>query len=60
MRRKEPAVRGMIWADVDAKYHTLVPRAQLSDRQVDASLQVIHDFRNVTHVSVLTDLLRVR
>ena len=36
---------------------TLVPRAQLSDRQVESSLQVIHDFRNVTHVSVLTELL---
>jgi hypothetical protein len=32
----------------------------LSDRQVEASLQVIHDFRNVAHVSALTDLLHAR
>ena len=47
---KGAGVRGIDWADVDAKYRTLVPRAQLSDRQVEASLQVIHDFRHVTHV----------
>jgi hypothetical protein len=51
---------GIDWADVDAKYRTLVPQAQLSDQQVEASLQVIHDFRQVTHVSALTDLLHVR
>ena len=50
-------VRGIDWADVDAKYRALVPRATLSDRQVEESLQVIHDFRNVKHVSALTDLL---
>src|SRR5712691_8195922 len=54
---KGAGVRGIDWADVDTKYRTLVPRAQLSDRQVEASLQVIHDFRHVTHVSALTDLL---
>jgi hypothetical protein len=53
-------VRGIDWADVDAKYRTLVPRAQLSERQVEASLQVIHDFRHITHVSALTDLLHTR
>jgi 2-methylcitrate dehydratase PrpD len=52
--------RGIDWADVDAKYRTLVPQAQLSERQVEASLQVIHDFRQVRHVSALTDLLQAR
>jgi hypothetical protein len=37
-----------------------VPNAQLSDRQVEESLHMIHDFRHVTHVSALTDLLQVR
>jgi 2-methylcitrate dehydratase PrpD len=55
---KGSGVNGIGWADVDAKYRTLVPNAQLSDRQIDASLLVIHDFRNVTHVSVLIDLLQ--
>jgi 2-methylcitrate dehydratase PrpD len=51
---------GIDWADVDAKYRTLVPTVQLSDRQVEASLRVIHDFRQVTHVSALTELLQAR
>jgi 2-methylcitrate dehydratase PrpD len=57
---KGAGVPGIDWADVDAKYRTLVPRAKVSDRQVAASLQVIHDFRHVTHVSALLDLLAVR
>jgi len=50
-------VRGIDWADVDAKYRMLVLGAQVSDRQVEESLKVIHDFRHVKHVSALTDLL---
>ena len=48
---------GIDWADIDAKYRTLVPRAQVQDQQVETSLRVIPDFRNVKHVSELTDLL---
>ncbi len=55
---KGAGVHGINWADVDAKYRTLVPRAQVSDRQVEASLQVIHDFHQVRHVTALTDLLQ--
>ena len=54
---KGAGVRGIDWADVDAKYRTLVPQAPVRDRQVEASLQVIHDFRHVTHISALTNLL---
>jgi len=57
---KGAGMLGIDWADVDAKYRTLVPQAQVSAQQVEASLQVIHDFRQVTHVSALTDLLHVR
>jgi 2-methylcitrate dehydratase PrpD len=57
---KGAGVLGIDWADVDAKYRTLVPAATLSGRQVDASLQVIHDFSHVKHVSALTDLLQGR
>jgi len=57
---KGAGVNGIDWADVDAKYRTLVPQSQMSKQQVEASLQVIHDFRHVTHVSALTDVLRVR
>src|SRR5499426_1509834 len=57
---KGAGILGIDWADVDTKYRTLVPNAKLSDRQVETSLQVIHDFRNVAHVSALTDLLHTR
>jgi 2-methylcitrate dehydratase PrpD len=48
---------GIAWADIDRKYRTLMPHARLGDRQIEASLAVIHDFRRVAHVSELTDLL---
>jgi 2-methylcitrate dehydratase PrpD len=57
---KGSGVRGIDWVDVDAKYRTLVPKAQLRDRQVEESLHMIHDFRHVKHVSALTDLLHER
>jgi 2-methylcitrate dehydratase PrpD len=53
------AARGIPWHDVDAKYRTLVPLAGVPERQIEASLAVIHDFRDVAQVSKLIDLLRV-
>jgi hypothetical protein len=50
-------VHGITWADVDAKYHALVPRASLPGERVEASFAVIHDFRRVAHISQLIDLL---
>jgi len=52
--------RGIAWADVDAKYHTLMPHAGVSAQQIASSLQVIHDFRRVSHVSALLTLLQRR
>jgi 2-methylcitrate dehydratase PrpD len=57
---KGSGLLGIDWADVDTKYRTLVPQAQLKDRQVEESLQVIHEFRHVKHVSALLHLLQVR
>jgi 2-methylcitrate dehydratase PrpD len=57
---KGAGIRGIDWADVDAKYRTLVPQAQVREQQVEESLHMIHDFRHVTHVSALTDLLQQR
>jgi 2-methylcitrate dehydratase PrpD len=48
---------GIDWADIDAKYRTLAPRAPLSERQVEKSLAVIRGFRDVSNVTVLIDLL---
>ena len=49
---------GIDWATIDAKYRTLAPNAPLSGQQVEASLEVIHGFREVKDVSALIDLLR--
>jgi 2-methylcitrate dehydratase PrpD len=57
---KGAGILGIDWADVDTKYRTLVPHARLSERQVEESLHLIHDFRHVKHVSALSDLLQVR
>lgn len=56
---KGAASGGIGWGDVDTKYRTLVPRAGVTERQVEASLAIIHDFRAVDHVSTLINLLRV-
>jgi 2-methylcitrate dehydratase PrpD len=56
---KGAASRGIAWADVDAKYRALLPQARVPERQIEASLAVIHDFRAVRHVSALIDCLRV-
>jgi hypothetical protein len=44
---KGVAARGIAWDDLDTKYRTLVPRAGLPERQIEASLAVIHGFRDV-------------
>ena len=48
---------GIAWSDVDAKYRTLVPAAALPAQAIEASLALIHDFRQVADVSRLTRLL---
>jgi 2-methylcitrate dehydratase PrpD len=55
---KGAGMRGIAWADIDAKYRTLMPHSGLADRQIEASLGVIRGFRQVPNVSVLTNLLR--
>jgi 2-methylcitrate dehydratase PrpD len=57
---KGSGMLGIDWADVDAKYRTMLPGAKVQDVEVEASLQVIHDFSRVTHVSTLLELLQVR
>jgi 2-methylcitrate dehydratase PrpD len=54
---KGAGIRGIDWADVDAKYRTLVPQAKLRDQQIGESLHMIHDFGHVKHISALTNLL---
>jgi hypothetical protein len=49
---------GIAWTDIDRKYRALMPHARLGDRQIEASLAAIHDFRRVAHVSELTSRLQ--
>jgi 2-methylcitrate dehydratase PrpD len=54
---KGAGMLGIDWADIDAKYRTLLPLAGLSDAQIEQSLARIRGFREVTAVSELMDLL---
>jgi 2-methylcitrate dehydratase PrpD len=56
---KGSAALGISWDDIDTKYRTLMPASDLPEREIELSLTLIHDFRNLTDVSRLTSLLRV-
>lgn len=49
--------RGIEWADVDAKYHALMPSSGLSGRHIADTLEMIHDLERVDDVTELTRLL---
>ncbi len=48
---------GIEWADIDAKYRALAPNAPMTQGQMEASLDAIHDFRDLAHAAALVDLL---
>jgi 2-methylcitrate dehydratase PrpD len=52
------AMIGIAWADVEAKYRALAPHANFSGDNLEASMNVIRKFREVSKVSELVDLLR--
>lgn len=49
--------RSIAWADIDAKYHTLVPMAGLGTQNITDSLAEIHAFRAAKNASRLISLL---
>ncbi len=49
--------RGIDWADVDAKYRTLVPLSGMSAQRMEDALKVVHDFESVRSMSELTSIL---
>jgi 2-methylcitrate dehydratase PrpD len=53
------AALGLSWHDLDAKYRALMPTSGLPEVEIEMSLTLLHDFRNLTDVSRLTSLLRV-
>jgi 2-methylcitrate dehydratase PrpD len=52
--------RGVEWADVEAKYRTLVPQSGLPPATIEASLALIKRLDSVTAISELTGLLTGR
>jgi 2-methylcitrate dehydratase PrpD len=52
------AMLGIAWADVEGKYRTLAPFAKFSGENLEASIKVIRNFRQVKRVSELVGLLR--
>ena len=56
---KGAGMLGIDWAEIDAKYRTLVPLSGLPEQQIEASLALIHRFRDVSNVSELTRLLQL-
>lgn len=55
---KGAGMLGIAWADVDAKYRTLMPNAGMTADAIEQSLAVIHDVRRAGDVSHLISLLR--
>src|SRR5439155_25132068 len=45
---------GIAWADIDAKFRALMPLSGLGGGQIEAALDVIHNFRRLDRVSDLT------
>jgi 2-methylcitrate dehydratase PrpD len=52
--------RGIEWADVDAKYRTLISDSKLATARSDQLLDMIHGFDRVKNVSAFTRLLAPR
>lgn len=49
---------GIQWADVDKKFHTLVPMAGMGKASIDQALGLIHGLRDQSGVAALIGLLR--
>ncbi len=56
---KGAAMLGVAWSDVDTKYRALVPSSGLDEGKIEASLRLIHDFRQAANVAPLVRLLEV-
>ena len=55
---KGSAALGIDWADIEAKYRTLMPNSGLSAQQIEQGLALIRDFAKASSVAPLIDLLR--
>jgi 2-methylcitrate dehydratase PrpD len=55
---KGSAALGIEWADIEAKYRTLMPNSGLGEERIEASLATIRDFKTVGSVVPLMELIR--
>jgi 2-methylcitrate dehydratase PrpD len=55
---KGSAALGIDWADIEAKYRTLMPNSGIAAERIEQSLAAIRDFRNSASVMPLIELLR--
>jgi 2-methylcitrate dehydratase PrpD len=53
------AALGIDWADIEAKYRTLMPNSGLSSARIGESLALIRDFKNAASVTPLIELIRL-
>jgi 2-methylcitrate dehydratase PrpD len=54
---KGAGMLGIGWSDVDAKYRALMPNSGLAPNRIEETLELIHGFRQVVNVAMLTTLL---
>jgi 2-methylcitrate dehydratase PrpD len=52
------AALGIDWADIEAKYRTLMPNSGLPAEKIEQSLTLIRDFANAKSVAALIELVR--
>ncbi|HEX3862014.1 MAG TPA: MmgE/PrpD family protein [Stellaceae bacterium] len=55
---KGSGLLGIDWADIDAKFRTLMPLSGLPAQQIEDALGIIHDFRRQRAVAGLVRLLK--
>lgn len=56
---KGSAALGIDWADIEAKYRTLMPNSGLGAEQIETSFRMIRNFANAPSVAPLIEALRV-
>ena len=54
---KGSAALGIDWADIEAKYRTLLPNSGIGGDRIDQSFTLIRHFANATSVAPLIELL---
>jgi 2-methylcitrate dehydratase PrpD len=51
------AINGIEWTDIDEKLRALCPSADISPASIESCVRIVRDFREVSHVRLLVELL---